>query len=216
MNKTTTTKGNDMSAKNPNTRHETREEWLHRFTNTFARPLFARAGYTVPHQLSLSMGFPSKGKRGKAIGECWSSKAVDGSVHAIIIRSTLSDGARIADVLLHEIVHATVGVDKKHGACFKACALAIGLEGKMRATVAGEELASKIAAWIDAHGNIPHNAIKADAKTTSKKQTTRMIKVSCPECGYTCRTTRKWIDKGTPLCPVEDCPNYGVRMDAEG
>lgn len=201
-------KGNDMP--------ETREEWLHRFTNDFARPLFADAGYTVPDKLSLSMGFPSKGKRGKAIGECWSSKAVDGDVHAIIIRSTLADGARIADVLLHEIVHATVGVNQKHGARFKECALAIGLAGPMRATVAGEELASKIAEWITENGDIPHNAIKADAKTTTKKQTTRMIKVSCPECGYTCRTTRKWIDKGTPLCPVEDCTNYGVRMDAEG
>jgi len=206
-----------MPTKNPNTRpDETREEWLHRFTDKFARPLFADAGYTVPDKLSLSMGFPSKGKRGKAIGECWSSKAVDGDVHAIIIRSTLVDGARIADVLLHEIVHATVGVDKKHNTIFKACALAIGLEGKMRSTVAGEELATQIAEWITAHGDIPHNAIKNTAHSTSKTQTTRMIKIVCLGCGYTCRTTRKWLEMGTPLCPDMGCSDYGCEMDVEG
>lgn len=35
-----------------------------------------------------------------------------------------------------------------------------------------------------------------------KKQTTRLLKVSCSECGYTARVTRKWLDKaGAPLCP---------------
>lgn len=33
-------------------------------------------------------------------------------------------------------------------------------------------------------------------------QTTRMLKCVCGKCGYTARTTRKWIDlKGAPLCP---------------
>lgn len=35
-----------------------------------------------------------------------------------------------------------------------------------------------------------------------KKQTTRLLKVSCSECGYPARVTRKWLDKaGAPLCP---------------
>lgn len=33
-----------------------------------------------------------------------------------------------------------------------------------------------------------------------KKQATRMIKVCCPGCGYTIRTTQKWIDVGLPTC----------------
>lgn len=29
----------------------------------------------------------------------------------------------------------------------------------------------------------------------------RLIKVSCAECGYTCRVTRKWLNIGPPRCP---------------
>lgn len=41
-------------------------------------------------------------------------------------------------------------------------------------------------------------------------QGTRMLKCQCPECGYTVRTTRKWIDVATPVCPVD-----GAEMPAE-
>lgn len=35
-----------------------------------------------------------------------------------------------------------------------------------------------------------------------KKQTTRMLKVQCPACGYLARVTRKWLEEaGTPTCP---------------
>ena len=34
------------------------------------------------------------------------------------------------------------------------------------------------------------------------KQTTRMLKCECPACGYTVRTTRKWLDIAVPTCPV--------------
>lgn len=35
-----------------------------------------------------------------------------------------------------------------------------------------------------------------------KKQTTRLLKVACAECGYPARVTRKWLDeKGAPHCP---------------
>jgi hypothetical protein len=34
------------------------------------------------------------------------------------------------------------------------------------------------------------------------KQGTRMIKLTAAGyCGYTVRTTRKWLDEGYPLCP---------------
>lgn len=31
---------------------------------------------------------------------------------------------------------------------------------------------------------------------------TRLIKVYCPECGYTMRVTRKWLEAAVPRCPV--------------
>ena len=37
-----------------------------------------------------------------------------------------------------------------------------------------------------------------------KKQTTRLIKCSCSACGYTARTSRKWLDTaGAPICPTD-------------
>jgi hypothetical protein len=33
------------------------------------------------------------------------------------------------------------------------------------------------------------------------KQSTRLIKLTAACCGYTVRTTRKWVDQGYPLCP---------------
>lgn len=34
-----------------------------------------------------------------------------------------------------------------------------------------------------------------------KKQSTRLIKVECPCCGYVARVTRKWLKEGRPKCP---------------
>jgi hypothetical protein len=31
--------------------------------------------------------------------------------------------------------------------------------------------------------------------------TTRLRKVACPDCGYTIRVTRSWMQKGLPACP---------------
>lgn len=33
------------------------------------------------------------------------------------------------------------------------------------------------------------------------KQTTRLLKAACGECGYTVRVTQKWLDVGAPHCP---------------
>ena len=37
--------------------------------------------------------------------------------------------------------------------------------------------------------------------TVPGKQGTRMIKLTAACCGYTVRTTRKWVEQGYPLCP---------------
>ena len=36
-----------------------------------------------------------------------------------------------------------------------------------------------------------------------KKQSTRMLKAECPECGYTIRLAKKWADLGLPTCPTD-------------
>ena len=36
-----------------------------------------------------------------------------------------------------------------------------------------------------------------------KKQSTRLLKAECPECGYTIRVSKKWADLGLPTCPID-------------
>jgi hypothetical protein len=36
-----------------------------------------------------------------------------------------------------------------------------------------------------------------------KKQGTRLLPATCPDCGYHLWTTKKWASQGTPICPVD-------------
>jgi hypothetical protein len=72
----------------------------------------------------------------------------------------------------------------------------------MTATVAGPVLDGRLLTISDKLGRYPHAAINPGSKS-KLKQSTRMIKLECPDCGYTVRTTRKWIDQGMPTCPCE-------------
>jgi hypothetical protein len=52
--------------------------------------------------------------------------------------------------------------------------------------------------------NLHSKAIDLDAlKKRPKKQSTRMLKCRCSQCGFTVRTTRGWLrDVGLPRCAV--------------
>src|SRR5581483_1372396 len=87
-----------------------RQAWLQRVTDEL-RGLFASVGYVVPDEVRVAIGFPSAGLRGRAIGECWSALASTDKHNEIFLIPTLDEPARIVDVLAHELVHATVGLE---------------------------------------------------------------------------------------------------------
>lgn len=179
-------------------KHDTREAWLLEATTILRDGLFKRHGHAVP-TVKVSVGFPGGGSARKRIGEHWHPNATTDKVGQVFINPTIEDAGRALDVLTHELVHAVVP-DAGHKKPFKRIAVAIGLEGKMTATHAGEKLAAKLKKLSDQLGPYPHGAINLGMR---KKQTTRLIKVECP-CGYTARVTRKWIEAlGAPLCPCE-------------
>ena len=102
-------------------------------------------------------------------------------------------------VLVHELVHHAVGVEHGHKGPFRKCAVAVGLVGPMRATTAGPALASRLHALAESIGPYPHAQL--DANAGRKKQTTRMLKVTCADCGCIVRMTRQWLDEvGAPTC----------------
>lgn len=140
-----------------------------------------------------------------------------GGQFEIFISPALAEHGVVLSTLAHELVHATVGLAAKHGKAFKQCALEIGLEGKMTATHAGEKLALRLNTIARELGTYPHDVLKgATATNGEKKQGTRLIKVECACCGYTARTTAKWLDLGAPLCPNRTCDNFEQPMEQQG
>lgn len=176
---------------------QTREEWLN-FVMDEMRPVFKSHGAPLPAKIRLSVGFTSNGYRGKAIGECWDSKASGDKNFEIFVKPDQDDQIRVAGILVHELVHAAVGTDHGHKRPFKTVAVKLGLEGKMTATTEGAAFKEMIAPILKRAGPLPHK--KLSAFRLKKKQGTRLLKACCEECNYTVRVTAKWLDVGAPFC----------------
>lgn len=193
-----------------NTRYPTREQWLQAAVADL-RVLLDVQGHTVP-RVHVSVGFPGGGNRQKRIAECWRPESSADGVGHIFISPILIGDVLVLGSLAHELVHAvnhSRGATG-HGKVFADIAKPLGLVGKMTETVAGPELAAKLEAIGAALGEYPHALLKPGGSPT-KKQTTRMIKVEAECCGYTVRTTAKWLEVGLPSCP---CGNLMVRSEA--
>jgi hypothetical protein len=70
------------------------------------------------HKLSryrVAIGFPSIGKRGKWIGECWDGRASADGTFEVLIRPDQA-------ILARELVHAAVGVSCGHKGAFRTVA----------------------------------------------------------------------------------------------
>jgi hypothetical protein len=175
----------------------TRELWLEKATEKLRTDFFAPIGEIVP-PVRVSIGFPGGGSPRKTVGEYWKSVAVKDGVPQVFISPVKDCPIEILDILVHELVHAIVP-DAGHKAPFKRIALAVGLTGKMRSTVAGPKLKARLNELARELGPIPQSAIILGEGR--KKQSTRMIKVECSDCGYVARTTRQWLETiGAPLC----------------
>ena len=180
---------------------ETREAWLNAAVAFFG-PLFEEAGAPLPGRVRVSIGFCSTGRKSRRIGECWDSSA-SGDQHVEIFIKPEIDGAMTAlEILGHELCHAAVGVQHGHKAPFKRVAVALGLVGKMTSTTAGPALLAKLEKMHSKLGAFPYAPLTG-ANNGRKKVATRLVKCACQECGYTVRTTRKWLDEaGAPICPA--------------
>ena len=182
---------------------KTREQWLQESLEMMRKDLFTdevMQGEDYP-EVHVSTGNcnGSRGSKLKTLGVCYDAKVSEDKKAHIIIDFQVNDSMRVLDILAHEMVHAVLGAEAGHGPKFKRLATAIGLEGKMTATVAGDKLKEKLASIIDLLGDYPHPKVTL---TGGKKQTTRMIKVECENTGYVARMSRKWLEEhGAPICP---------------
>jgi hypothetical protein len=192
---------------------QTREQWLIAAVEA-VKPLFAEIDVVLP-PVHVSCGWPSSratATKNQTIGECWKTHTSDDKVSQIFISPVLADPKDVLGVLIHELIHAWDNGasghkgNRKQGTGFAGKAHAIGLVGKMTATTVGEELGLKLLPIYYELGSYPHAAIHPGGNV--KKQSTRMLKLEAPDCGYIVRTTAKWLDsEGFPKCP------HGTEME---
>lgn len=178
----------------------TREEWLMAAIERL-RPWYVAAGAPLPVKLKASCSWPITGGRGarrRTLGQCFAPARSAAGITEVFVTPWLDKGDSVLAVLVHELVHAGVGTDKRHGPVFGKVARKLGLAGPLTATEAGPELQERVNAIVRELGPYPHAAV--DPAGELRKQGTRMLKAVCPECGYTIRTTAKWVERGLPFC----------------
>lgn len=187
-----------LAIEGPKVRHETREGWLLAATDA-VRPMFEAVGVTLP-EVRVSVGWPGgAGKKNNVIGQCWSKASAKDKIANVFISPVLDDSVDVLATLVHELIHAADDCQSGHKGPFRKYALALGLTGKMTATVAGPELAATLREIAADLGKYPHGAMRTSAQPKGKG---RMVKASCGDCGYIAYTTRKWLDDlGAPICP---------------
>ena len=177
-----------------------REAWLIEAGDYISRDLLAPIAerYNLPLppvRYSVGFGVGTRGAATKTLGMCIARSASADSHNEIFISPIVSDSATVLATLVHELIHAFLDNADGHKGRFRALAVAVGLEGKMTATNAGPELTETLAGYIDLLGPIPHAAI--DLEIAHKPQKSRMIKVSCTECGFHFRASRTQIEAFT-------------------
>lgn len=184
----------------------TREAWLTAAAQEMST-WFTRVGANEVPRVRVSCAW-AKRARANSIGWCWHSESSADGVNELQVSPEKDDPVEVLAVLLHEMAHASDNGASKHTGYFRRTALALGLTGKMTATVAGDELEQELRVLAEKLGPYPHAALNPST-THVGKQTTRMLKVICPDDGYTLRATRKWLDIGLPSCPC------GAQMEEE-
>jgi hypothetical protein len=135
------------------------------------RPRFTEIGLPLPDKVHVSVGFG------------YSSRAES----KYILGQCWAPAATLIS-LLHELIHAADDCQSGHKGAFAEAAT------RLDPTTA------------DVPVPVPPGAAPAPdpggkVHSGPGKQGTRMIKLTTQCCGYTVRTTRKWLDQGYPLCP---------------
>lgn len=199
----------------------TREAWLMAAIEVF-RPRFVEIGFPLPERVRVSVGWGSTGARqesAKILGVTYHSSLSGDGVNEVFVTPEDADTASMLETLLHELIHVALDCEDGHKGRFAEAATRLGFVGPMTATPPSIELAAELVTIAAALGPYPGSQINLPARVPAVPtpvtpggtpvkwtsgpgtQTTRMIKLVCPEDGYAVRTTKKWIERGLPFCP---------------
>jgi len=184
-------------------RYATREEWLNAAIELIRVDYLTQVGIILP-DMKVSMGWGPGVHPTATIGVCTQPESAEDGVAQLYVNPIKSDPKDILHILFHEVVHA-YNWSAAHGPEFKKLTEQAGLVGKVTEQVPGDDLKKTIAEMAEDLGEFPHSAIKVveyqtptgrtKARPAAAKpaQTTRMLKVLCPDCGMISRTSDKWL-----------------------
>lgn len=182
---------------------QNREAWLTTAAVALAEWFSEIEDAEVP-PFRVSVGWPGgRGPKSSVRGQCWPTCSAEDGVAQIFISPTQVDTETTLGILLHEMIHAVDDCASGHRGNFVRIAKALGFVSKYTSsTNRTDELTERLQGLAERLGDFPSAAIVSGrAADTPAKQGTRMLKVVCPEDGYTLRTTQKWLDMGLPTCP---------------
>ena len=199
-----------------------RETWLAGAAVLLQSDVFPAAGIDASsweaRKYRLSCGFPI-GYRGNRVGTAVKTilgQAFDPSISAdgtfeVFINPVLDQPVDVLSVLVHELIHVAAGIQCGHRGEFARIARAVGLEGALTATVPGADLRDKLELIAATLGAYPHARIDPNAR---KKQSTRLLKLSCTECGWVARVSAMQgnrLGSNSP-CPCCTTPNLTIEQ----
>ena len=107
--------------KPPGNQHDLRESWL-RAAVSLLRPYFTDIGYPLPNNIRAAIAFPSTGRKGKRLAECWHATSSADETFEIFIRADLAEPIEVLGVLVKELVHSALPDGVGHGKEFKTAA----------------------------------------------------------------------------------------------
>ena len=153
--------------------------------------LIAGSGYARP-PFRVSVGWPVGGRSGRrSIAQCFARMMSSDGHNEIFVSPIIDHVPMIMETLAHELIHAILDLEDGHRGRFATLARAAGLIGPLTATSADDNLADILRGFSESLGDYPHAKLD-EAKR--KRQTTRMEKFWCQDCGFIARTSGKWID----------------------
>lgn len=134
---------------------QTREGWLNAGIAELKASFFDENGYELP-KMRVSCGFPRG--HAKAIGQCWDKVVSGDDTYEMFICPTQDEPVTVLAILLHEMIHASVGIEAGHKGPFRGLAKEFGLAGKMTATFAevGSDLHTTLTSMAHKLGEYPH------------------------------------------------------------
>jgi hypothetical protein len=183
----------------------TREQWLNEFIKD-ARSQFTLVGKPLPENVRAAICPPHRKMR--AIGLCWTGSVTEDKGREIWVTSAENDPVRVAGILVHELCHAALPHEVKHGPEFRRLAQSMGLEGRMTATTEGEVFRKLWAVTLARLGALPTGRyLQGRAVDFRVQKTPKMTNMACPECGFVAKVRIDQMSIGRLTCP-----EHGVRL----